>query len=159
LVSEDSLFKNKIILGVFAGLSATLVKDVINQTLYSLAIMKTLFAEYASGVFVSAMEARTMCGSILGYLIDFGLSSLLGIIFVFLLEKTKPKYIPFQGVLFGLALFIGIYGALISFGITTVKERTLSDTFIMIVIHFLYGLTLGVFVQKFGKSAFGANLT
>ncbi|HBE76226.1 MAG TPA: hypothetical protein DDW65_00335 [Firmicutes bacterium] len=153
------MFKNKIILGVFAGLTATIVKDAINQTLYSLTIMKTLFAEYASGVFVSAMEARTMCGSILGYLIDFGLSSLFGIIFVFLLEKTKPKYIPFQGVLFGSALFIVIYGALISFGITAVKERTLSDAFIMIIIHFLYGLTLGIFVQKFGKSALGANLT
>jgi predicted cobalt transporter CbtA len=47
-----NLFKNIVFLGVFAGLAATIVKDALNQTLYSLKIIKILFAQYAAGVFI-----------------------------------------------------------------------------------------------------------
>jgi hypothetical protein len=148
------MIKNRVYLGVFAGLAATIVKDAINQILYSLKILKILFAQYAAGVFINAMETKSILGIVVGYFIDFGLSALLGIIFVFLLEKTKPTYLLFQGFLYGIALFICIYGALLSFGISSVRERPLLDVILMFLIHLIYGLVLGLFVQKFGRKAF-----
>lgn len=102
------MLKNKVFVGVFAGLAATIVKDGINQILYSLKVIKIPFAQYAAGVFVGAVEAKSLPGILIGYFVDLGLSALLGIIFVFLLEKTKPAHLLFQGFLFGIALFIGI---------------------------------------------------
>lgn len=147
------MFKNKLYLGVFAGLAATIVKDGLNQILYSFKVIKILFAQYAAGVFIIARETKSLLGIITGYFIDFGLSALLGIIFVFLLEKTKPSHLLFQGLLYGIALFISIYGALLSFGISSVRERPLLDVILMIFIHLIYGLVLGLFVQKFGRKA------
>jgi uncharacterized membrane protein len=151
------MFKNRVLLGVFAGLAATFAKDMINQIFYSLKIIKILFAQYAAGVFISATETKSLPGIMVGYFIDFGLSALLGIVFVFLLEKTKPSYLLFQGVLFGLALFICIYGALLSFGISSIRERPLLDVVLMIFIHLLYGLIIGLCVKKFGRKALEAS--
>jgi hypothetical protein len=151
------MFKNKVYLGVFAGLAATVVKDLLNQVLFSAKVVKVLFAQYAAGVFIRAMETKSLFGIVAGYFIDFGLSALLGIIFVFLLEKTKPAHLLFQGFLYGIALFISIYGALLSFGISFVKERPLLDVVLMFFIHLLYGLVLGLFVQKFGRKALEIN--
>jgi hypothetical protein len=147
------MIKNKVYLGAFAGLAAAVVKDGIDQILNSLKIIKILFAHYAAGVFIGAMETKLWLGVAVGYLIDFGLSALLGIIFVFLLEKTKPTHLLFQGFLFGVAMFICIYGALLSFGISSVRERPLGDVILMIFIHIIYGLALGLFVLKFGRKA------
>jgi hypothetical protein len=145
------MFNNKVYLGSAAGVTATIAKDILNQGLYSLKILKSLFAQYAIGMYVGPLEARSLTGITAGYFVDFGFSALLGIIFVFLLEKTKPKHIVFQGFVFGSALFLGIYGALLALGISSVKERELIDVVLMILCHLVYGLTLGLFVQKFGK--------
>lgn len=102
------MFNNKIYLGAIAGVAATIAKDILNQSLYSFKILKALFAQYAVGMYVSLPEAKSLPGIIAGYFIDFGLSALLGIIFIFILEKTKPKHIAFQGVVFGSALYLGI---------------------------------------------------
>jgi hypothetical protein len=155
-IGDFIVFNNRVFLGVFAGVTATLVKDGINQILYSLKAVKILFAQYAAGVFINAMEAKSLLGIITGYFVDFGLSALLGIIFVFLLEKTKPYHLLFQGFLYGLLLFISIYGALLSFGISSVIERPLLDVILMFFIHLLYGLVIGLFVQKFGRKALEA---
>jgi hypothetical protein len=122
-----------------------------------LKIIKILFAQYAAGVFVSAQDAKSLPGIVVGYCIDFGLSALLGIIFIFLLNKTKPTHLLFQGFMFGIAMFLGIYGALLSFGISSVKERPLPDVVLMIFIHLLYGLALGLFVRRFGRKALEVN--
>jgi hypothetical protein len=151
------MFKNKVFLGVFAGLTASIVKDAVNQALYSLKLIKILFAHYAAGVFISAKETNSLLGIVVGYFIDFGLSALLGIIFVFLLKKTKPTHLLFQGFLYGIALFLSLYGALLSFGISSVKERPLTDVVLMIFIHLIYGLVLGVFVQKLGRKPMEVN--
>lgn len=145
------MFNNEIYLGSAAGLAATIAKDILNQGLYSLKILKSLFAQYAAGMYVSPAEAKSLMGIIAGYFVDFGLSALLGIIFIFILEKTKPKHIVFQGLVFGSALYLGIYGALLAFGISSVNERELMDVVLMIFCHLIFGLTLGLFVWKFGK--------
>ena len=145
------MFKNRIYLGATAGVVATIAKDILNQGLYSLKILKTLFAQYAIGMYVSLPEAKTLLGVIIGYFVDFGLSALLGIIFIFILVKTKPKHIIFQGIVFGSALLIGIYGALLAMGISSVNQRKPSDVVLMIGCHLIYGLALGLFVNKFGK--------
>lgn len=147
------MFKNRVLLGVFAGLAASIAKDAVNQILYHLKIIKILFAQYAAGVLVKAAETKSLLGIGIGYFMDFGLSALLGIIFVFLLEKTKPTHLLFQGFMFGIAMFICIYGALLSFGISSVRERPLLDVILMILIHLLYGIVLGLFIQKFGSKA------
>jgi hypothetical protein len=145
------MFNNKIYLGAISGVVATLTKDILNQGLYSLGILKTLFAQYAIGMYVSPQEAKVLPGILAGYLVDFGLSALLGIIFIGVIEKTKPKHLVFQGFLFGSAMYMLIYGALLSFGISSVKERGLIDVTLMIACHLAYGLTLGLMVRKFGK--------
>lgn len=145
------MLNNKIYLGAMAGLVATIAKDILNQSFYTMKILKTLFAQYAIGMYVSPPEAKSLPGIIAGYLVDFGLSALLGIIFIFLLEQTKPKHIVFQGVVFGSALFLGIYGALLALGISSVDAREPSDVALMILCHLIYGLTMGLFVHKFGK--------
>jgi hypothetical protein len=146
------MFNNKIYLGAIAGVVATIAKDTLNQGLFSLKLIKILFAQYAVGMYVSPLEAKSLPGIIAGYFVDFGLSALLGIIFIFILEKTKPKHIVFQGLVFDSALFLSIYGALLAIGISSVKERELMDVVWMILCHLLYGLILGLFVQRFGKN-------
>jgi hypothetical protein len=148
----DLSFNNKIYLGAAAGIAATIAKDILNQGLYSLKILKALFAQYAIGMYVGLPEAKSLPGIIAGYFVDFGLSALLGIFFIFILEKTKSKHIVFQGIVFGSALYIGIYGALLAMGISSVAERELMDVVLMILCHLVYGLVLGLFVEKYGRN-------
>jgi hypothetical protein len=145
------MINNKIYLGAIAGVVGTIAKDILNQGFYCLKILKTLFAHYAIGMYVSPAEAKSLPGVIAGYLVDFGLSALLGIIFIFILEKTKSKHIVFQGIVFGSALYLGIYGTLLVMGISSVNERALLDVVLMIPCHLVYGLVLGLFIRKFGK--------
>ncbi|MCL6589463.1 MAG: hypothetical protein K6U80_05855 [Firmicutes bacterium] len=81
----------------------------------------------------------------------------MGIVFVFLLGKTKPAHLLFEGFLYGIALFISIYGALLSFGISSVTERPLGDVLLMFLLHLLYGLVMGFAVQKYGQKALTAG--
>jgi hypothetical protein len=146
------MIDNKIYLGTVAGVAGTIAR-YLESGLYSLKILKILFAQYAVGMYVSPVEAKSIPGIIARYFVDFGLSALLGIIFIFILEKTKPKHIVFQGLLFGSALYLIIYGTLLSFGISSIKDREFVDVVLMIFCHLIYGLILGLFVRKFGKKA------
>ena len=146
------MFKNKVIFGSIAGLAATLIKDGINQTLYSLKILKTLFAQYASGVFVKSIEAHSLLGIIFGYFADFVVSAVIGIVFLYSLEKTQPKYIIYQGMIFGLIAWVGIYGVFISLHITSVAARPLIEVILMFFIHLVYGFVLGLIVNKYWKA-------
>jgi hypothetical protein len=56
------MFNNKIYLGSVAGVVATIAKDILNQGLYSLKILKSLFAQYAVGMYVSPLEAKSLPG-------------------------------------------------------------------------------------------------
>lgn len=94
--------KDRVALGVFAGLCGNLTKTAIDELSYKMKISQRSFRETASGVWVSKKQARSVKGQILGGLLDFGMGTIGGIGTVYLLSKTGKANLWLKGLFLGL---------------------------------------------------------
>lgn len=147
------LLKNRTMLGITAGLISGLVKDIIDLITYSLKITDNLFGYLASGIFTNPHSARTITGIIVGYLADFVMGGVFGVIFVYFIKATEPEYILTKGTGFGLFLWIAVLGTVKALKITTVPPQNPLTVLIMFFTHALFGLVVGLIVKKYGRAA------
>ena len=158
---EKILLKDKLIFGSFIGLVAGLLKDLLTLIFYQLKILDGLFCHFAGGMFFrfSALDLTSPEWPLLviGYLGDLTLSGILGVIFVYLVKTTGPRYIILKGIFYGAAVWFAIFGGVLALGISKVQEKQPVHTLIMFFVHLLFGYVLGLLLTKYGKPIFDTN--
>ncbi|MDT3699044.1 MAG: hypothetical protein RO469_06410 [Thermincola sp.] len=145
--------KDRVTLGVVAGLAGNLVKSVIDEVSTKKKISQRSFRGTAAGAWVSKKESTNINGQILGGLLDFGMGSLGGVGSVYLLSKTGKDHLVTKGLLSGITM-----GSLITFALAAVqsnkaKPKDAASNLSYMVSHAAYGLVTTFVAAKLGDQS------
>lgn len=143
--------KDRILLGVVAGLAGNAIKMAIDEVSVKKKISQRSFRETAAGVWVSKKsEATNIKGQILGGLLDFGMGILGGISMVHLLSKTGRDHITIKGITSGITM-----GSFITFVLGTlpqnqVRPKDAASNLSYMASHAAFGLVTTAVAAKLG---------
>ena len=143
--------KDRIALGIAAGLIGNAVKMAIDEVSIKLKISQRSFRETAAGVWVSTKsEAKNVKGQVLGGLLDFGMGMLGGISMVRLLSKTGRDHIVIKGITSGIAMGSFITFLLGSLSKNRVRPTDAASNLSYMLSHAVYGLVATAAAAKLG---------
>lgn len=143
--------KDRIVLGVVAGLAGNVVKMVIDEVSLKKRISQRSFRETAAGVWVSSSkEAKSINGQLLGGLLDFGMGALGGISSVYLLSKTGRDHIAVKGITSGIAIGSFITFIMGTLPKNTVRPKDAASNLSYMLSHAGYGLVTTFIAAKLG---------
>lgn len=151
--------KDRITLGVVAGLCGNVVKTVIDEMSLRKKVSQRSFRATASGVWVSKKkEADNYKGQILGGLLDFGMACLGGIGTVYVLSGTGRDKLITKGIVSGITIGSGITALLSAFPQNKVRPKDAASNLSYMFCHAVYGLVTVFVAAKLGdKSLFDAK--
>jgi len=153
MLGVDKVFKikDRIVLGVVAGLAGNVIKMAIDEVSTKNKISQRSFRETAAGVWVSKKsETTNIKGQILGGLLDFGMGILGGISMVYLLSKTGRDHIVIKGVTSGIAMGSFITFSMGSLPQNQVRPKDAASNLSYMVSHAAYGLVTTAAAAKLG---------
>jgi len=142
--------KDRVTLGIVAGLAGNLVKTLIDEVSTKKKISQRSFRGTAAGAWVSKKESTGTNGQLLGGLLDFGMGSLGGVGTVYLLSTTGKDHLVTKGLLTGISM-----GSLITFALAAVptnkaKPKDAASNLSYLVSHAAYGLVTTFVAAKLG---------
>lgn len=145
-----SKIKDRIILGIVAGLLANIPKAIGNELLYRNGMEKRRYGDIISGLHMPLKQAKTKQGTAFGVVGDFLFSASMGIPLVYLLSFTGRGHAWIKGWLTGVAGF-GLFRVLlstISFSQTNPKDPVTNA--IMSGFNSLWGIVAGLIAINLG---------
>lgn len=145
--------KDRVTLGLVAGLAGNLVKTLINEVSTKKKISQRSFRGTAAGVWVSPKESTSTNGQILGGLLDFGMGSLGGVGTAYLLSKTGRDHLVTKGLLAGISMGSLITFALAAVPTNKVRPKDAASNLSYMVSHAAYGLVTTFVAAKLGDSS------
>lgn len=146
--------KDRVLLGVIAGLCGNLVKTAIDEVSLKKKISQRSFRETASGVWVSTQkEASSAKGQILGGLLDFGMGTLGGIGIVYLLSKTGRDHLVTKGLVSGITTGSAITALLSAFPQNKVRPKDAASNLSYMLSHAAFGLITTFVAAKLGDKS------
>ena len=142
--------KDRVTLGVVAGLAGNLVKTLIDEVSTKEKISQRSFRGTAAGAWVSKKESTSTNGQVLGGLLDFGMGSLGGIGTVYFLSTTGKDHLITKGLLTGISM-----GSLITFALAAVptnkaKPKDAASNLSYLISHATFGLVTTFVAAKLG---------
>lgn len=142
--------KDRVTLGVIAGLAGNLVKSLIDEVSTKKKISQRSFRGTAAGAWVSKKESTSTNGQILGGLLDFGMGSLGGVGTVYFLSITGKDHLVTKGLLSGISM-----GSLITFVLAAVptnkaKPKDAASNLSYLISHAAFGLVTTFVAAKLG---------
>ena len=145
--------KDRVTLGLVAGLAGNLVKTLIDEVSTKKKISQRSFRGTAAGAWVSKKESTSRNGQILGGLLDFGMGSMGGVGTVYLLSATGKDHLVTKGVLTGISM-----GSLITFALAAVpsnkaKPKDAASNLSYLVSQAAYGVVTTFVAAKLGDQS------
>jgi len=146
--------KDRVTLGIVAGLAGNLVKTIIDEISVKKKISQQSFRGTAAGVWVkNKKEATNIKGQFLGGLLDFGMGSIGGVGTVYLLSKTGRDSLVTKGLLSGITMGSFITFALGALPQNTVRPKDAASNLSYMVSHAAYGIVTTFIAAKLGDSS------
>jgi len=142
--------KDRIILGVIAGLGGNLIKNIIGRSCMRYGLAELNGPERAAGMLLPGYKIATFQGRLVGYIADGVIASILGLGTVYALSLTGKDKAITKGVLSGLAAWTTLYGALGTMGATKVGPVSSKTVLVELVAHTAYGATTAYLATKLG---------
>ncbi|MDP4127219.1 MAG: hypothetical protein Q8912_09775 [Bacillota bacterium] len=144
--------KDKMLLGIVAGLGANTVKLTLNTIFKELKWIEMGSTERALGIFLPSHTLTQKKGRIIGYLADSTVASLLGVIFTYVLSKTGKNKAVLKGSIFGQSSWALLYGVLGTLGATKISPGSPNTVLAEFISHTAFGATSTYLITKFGDS-------
>ena len=140
-------------LGIDSGLAGSLVKNLVAFILEQLKLIDCVFCEMAGGLFLGnpVYQGSRFLATLIGYLADSTLSIILGVSFVYFIEGTGNRFLVIKGVSFGAVVWFLIFGGVMSFGVSPVRETHPVHILLLFLLHLIFGLSLGLTVEWWGQ--------
>ena len=132
--------RDRLQLGVIAGLTGVAVKDLVGGLITRAGRAEDPGPQRAAGMLLPAYKIATPLGRAAGWLADAAVGSLLGITSVYVLSFTGKDRAVLKGLTTGALAWVGLYGVLGNMGATnvrTVQPKTALSEFIT---HAVYGV-------------------
>ncbi len=145
--------KDRLVVGVIAGLGANVIKIGIEQAALRMGLTKETGAKKAAGFFVSARKYNTPQGKVVGFLADNTIAGFLGVFAAYLFTFTgKDNYI-FKGAAIGNMSWSSFYGIMTQMGATKTKSNDPNSFLASFVSHTAFGITKSVILTRIADPA------
>lgn len=147
--------KDRIFLGLVAGLIGNIPKAVSNELLFRKGIEKKRFGEIIAGIFLPAKQTKTKSGKIFGLGADFIVSAFMGVPLVYLLTFSGKDKFPIKGIFAGMVGFGALRGLLANVGPGKTYPKDVTTNAMMSWGSLLWGVTASFIAVILGdKSLF-----
>lgn len=141
------MIKDKIIIGAVIGILADVVKLLVNYSLFSLGLTKVVFWQVVATRFMQKEYLHNKLAFLVGGVADITVTSILGIVFVYIIYFFGSKNLWTKGVGFGLMAWVGLFGTLLG---QTVEEKLPQEptgVVVTLIAHIVFGLALAFFTK------------
>lgn len=144
--------KDRMILGVVAGLGANVVKLTLSKIFQKLNWAEIGGPERAAGMLIPPHTLIRKKGKVVGYLADAVISGAIGTASVYAFSILGKEKAILKGTLSGQAAWTFLYGVLGTMGATKVGPLGPNTVLSEFVSHTAYGATLAFIITKLGDS-------
>jgi len=141
------LLKDKILIGAVIGLLADALKLITNYILFTFGFTKVVFWQITAIRFIPKEDLYHKLTYLVGAVADMAVSSLLGVVFVYVIYLFGSKNLWIKGMGFGLLVWVSLFGILLG---PTVEEKIPqepSGVVVTIIAHTVFGLALAFFTK------------
>jgi len=148
------ILRDSITLGILAGLFGNIFKEAIIWTGYLLGFSRYNYVQFAAAYFVTPEIAERQAPAvfILGSVIDWTTAALLGVLIVYVLRYTGPRYAIIKGMWMMSAVFLVLCGTLRAAGWHPLDINTPLPNLVFAVGHVLMGAAAGWFAARYGRA-------
>jgi hypothetical protein len=143
--------KDRLFLGLIAGLGANLIKEAIAETGIHSGLTKYSCRRMIPLILLNKKEARTWKGWALGTTTDMTIAGLTGILITYTLSFTGKDYSRLKGIIVSNGLLDQLFNAF-SMTLPQVKKEPNSNL-ICRGIHAIFGITAAFIITSLGHPA------
>ena len=145
--------KDKMILGVLAGLGANVVKNVLGLTAMRFGLAEIDGPHRAAGLLVPPHKIADPKGKLVGFIADSVMAGTLGVITLSGLSMFGKKHGVIKGGLAGAGMWTMLYGALGTLGATKVNPVSPATVLAEFVEHSVFGAVTAVLITQMGDES------
>ena len=142
--------KDRITLGIVAGILANVVKQGLSYLFKELKITNITAPDKASAMFIPKKKTKKLLGSTLGVVADFCIACKLGILLVYIFSATGRDNHLLKGWSLGSSAWTLIYGFLSRLGGTGFSIVRPRDSLSNFFIQAVFGLAAAEFIVRLG---------
>ncbi len=143
--------KDKVMAGLTVGLLADSVKLIFNYACFSFGFTKTVFWQIAATRFLNRDDLFKPIAYLIGAIVDLTTTAVLGVLFIFLLRLTGRAYLWIKGAGFGLVVWVGLFGTVLSQATATKLPSEPATILVAAIAHLIFGLSLALFTKLLVK--------
>jgi hypothetical protein len=142
---------DKVAAGGLAGLGAGIVAGAVSHILFALGICRLCMIAIGGGLFRQQMltEGMGLSWNIIGWVNHLLISSLLGVLMIYLLVLTGRKYILLKGLLYGAAVWFVAIELISPLAGYIPPAPNPVDMAIMLGYHMLYGVVAAWLLARY----------
>ena len=148
------MIRDKMVFGGMIGFLANVAMNFFQYPLWKLKVIEHPLAHYAGSMFMDVETLHhTLLGSFISFVANSFYSAFLGIFFVYTVYFTGGHAFIVKGLLFGAFVWLFSFGGLRSLPMVQLREYISSQALYYLFIHLVFGLALGLLINKFGEPA------
>ena len=141
--------KDTIAFGVLAGIIANIPKTILAWAFHFAGVLRYTFAHIAAGYFVGAEMLDNPIALATGFVADYTLAAVLGIILYLIIQKTGTDYAILKGIVLGSFMYLIFYGALMALDITRASLLTPLPNLLLFFPHVIFGASAGWIIKRY----------
>ncbi|CAA7601659.1 Hypothetical protein DEACI_2326 [Acididesulfobacillus acetoxydans] len=145
--------KDRVLLGVAAGLGANAAKQTLDSIFRKLKWLEIDGRERAAGMLISPHKLAKKSGRLVGYIADNTVASLIGIGTVYALSVVGKEKAALKGAITGEAAWTGLYGVLGTMGATKVAPADPATVLSEFASHTVFGVLAATIASKLGDES------
>lgn len=141
--------KDSIVFGAVAGFLGNIAKELIVWPMHFLGYVRYTFVHIAAGYFVPAEFIDNPVSLTIGFIADWVMAALIGILMLQLVRRTGHDYVLFKAIGFSAAVYLFLYGALMALDVTRASLLTPLPNLLLFFPHIALGAASGWFIERF----------
>ena len=141
------MYKDKIFIGFLIGLLADGVKLLTNYVLYTFGFTKVVFWQIVATRFIQKEYLHNKLAYLIGAIADITVTSLLGVVFVYIIYLFGSKNLWTKGLGFGLVVWVSLFGILLGKTVEDKLPQEPTGVVVTIIAHIVFGLALAYFTK------------
>lgn len=142
-MTNDTFTNDTITRGVIAGAAAGVMQNIYSFIAIAAGFQTMTYADYARATLFDTQYNDTFA-QFLGYIGHFTWDTLLGIIFVYFVNKTSKRFLLLKSITYGIVIWYLVKGAPTFFRLPAFLSITPQSMFFFFIGSVLFGITIAL---------------
>lgn len=146
------VIRDRIALGAFAGIIATIPSLILNVLSVQLGFAKWYSYQIGGSIYLHPGLTDSYQGFLLGTFVWLIPASALGIVTSYVIQATGEDYWWLKGIVITMIfMYLAIYGFLYTLGGATIVPFDFATNMSVYIENIIYGLSLGYLIKRWGR--------